>query len=237
MPDRAPPRPDLCHQQDEPPLQGAPGLNRTHGWRPTAVVFDVGDVLYDWDPRYLYEKIIADPVELDWFLGHVVTRAWHFQHDAGRRFADTSAELIARFPDQADRIRAFAARWTETIPGPVAGMPELVADLAAAGVPLFAITNFSAEFWATWRPTIALFDRFAGIVVSGAEGCTKPGAEIYALALRRFGLAPGEAAFVDDRPENVAAADAAGLIGHVFAGAADTRAWLAAQGFSIAAQA
>ena len=226
MPDRAPPRPDLCHQQDEPPVQGAPGLTS----RPRAVVFDVGHVLYDWDPRYLYARLIADPAELDWFLGHVVTRDWHFQHDAGRRFADTSAELIARFPDQADRIRAFATRWNETIPAPVPGMPEVVADLAAAHVPLFAITNFSAEFWATWRPTVPLFDRFAGIVVSGEESIVKPDPAIYALALDRFGLSPGEGAFLDDRADNVAAADAAGLVGHVFVDAADTRAWLAGLG-------
>ncbi len=194
--------------------------------QPRAVVFDVGHVLYDWDPRYLYEKIIADPVELDWFLANVVTREWHFQHDAGRLFAETSAELIARFPDQADRIRAFADRWNETLPGPIAGMPELVADLDAAGVPLFAITNYSAEFWARWRPTVRLIDRFAGIVVSGEERCVKPAPEIYACALRRFGLAPGDGAFLDDRADNVTAAEAAGLIGHVFVDAADTRIWL-----------
>ncbi len=224
--DRAPSRPDLCDQQDQPPVQGAPGLTA----RPTAVVFDVGHVLYDWDPRYLYAKIIADPAELDWFLSHVVTREWHFQHDAGRPFAATSAELIARFPDQAGRIRAFADRWNETIPGPIPGMPDLVADLDAAGVPLFAITNFSAEFWAKWRPTIPLFDRFRAFVVSGEEGLTKPGREIYALALARFGLGPGEGAFIDDRADNVAAADAAGLVGHVFVDAAETRAWLTGLG-------
>lgn len=226
MPDRAPPRPDLCHQQDQPSLQGAPGLSP----RPRAVVFDVGHVLYDWDPRYLYEKLIADPAELDWFLGHVVTREWHFQHDAGRPFAATSAELIAQYPDQADRIRAYADRWNETIPGPMPGMPGLVADLDAAGVPLFAITNFSAEFWAKWRPTIPLFDRFRAIVVSGEERLTKPDPAIYALALARFGLGPGDGAFLDDRADNVAAADANGLVGHVFVDAADARTWLAGLG-------
>ena len=198
--------------------------------QPSAVVFDVGAVLYDWDLRYLYAKLIPDPAELDWFLDTVVTNTWHFQHDAGRRFADTSAELIARFPDQADRIRALAPRWKETLPGPIRGMPDLVADLDARGVPLFALTNYGAEFWATWRPTVPLFDRFQGIVVSGEEGMMKPDPAIYALTLARFGLGRGEAVFVDDKPENVAAADAAGLIGHVFAGAADTRAWLTAQG-------
>ncbi len=226
MPDRAPPRSDLRHQQDQPPVQGAPGLIS----RPRAVVFDVGHVLFEWDPRYLYEKIIADPAELDWFLSHVVTHAWHFQHDAGRPFAETSAELIARFPGQAARIRALAERWNETLPGPIAGMPDLVADLDAAGVPLFAITNYSAEFWATWRPGIRLFDRFAGIVVSGEVGFIKPAPEIYALALSRFGLGRGEGAFIDDRADNVVAADAAGLVGHVFTGAAVARAWLTGLG-------
>ncbi len=226
MPDRAPPRPDLRHQQDQPPVQGASGLTT----RPTAVVFDVGNVLYDWDPRYLYAKLIADPVELDWFLGHVVTRAWHFQHDRGRPFAETSAELITRFPDYADLIRAYAPRWNETLPGPLPGMPELVADLVAADVPLFALTNYSGEFWRQWRPTVPLFDAFAGVVVSGDEGVTKPDPAIYAIALARFGLGPGEAAFVDDRADNVAAADAAGLVGHIFVDADDTRRWLTAIG-------
>jgi len=194
--------------------------------KPRAVVFDVGHVLFNWDPRFLYEKIIGDRDERAWFLANVVTREWHFQHDAGRPFAETSVELIIRFPDQADRIRAFATRWNETIPAAVPGMPDLVADLDAAGVPLFALTNYSAEFWATWRPTIPLFDSFAGVVVSGEERMMKPAPEIYALALARFGLAPGDGVFIDDRADNVAAADAAGLIGHVFVDAAETRAWL-----------
>jgi len=194
--------------------------------KPRAVVFDVGHVLFNWDPRFLYEKIIGDRDERAWFLANVVTREWHFQHDAGRPFAETSVELIIRFPDQADRIRAFATRWNETIPAAVPGMPDLVVDLDAAGVPLFALTNYSAEFWATWRPTIPLFDSFAGVVVSGEERMMKPAPEIYALALARFGLAPGDGVFIDDRADNVAAADAAGLIGHVFVDAAETRAWL-----------
>ncbi len=189
----------------------------------TAVVFDVGHVLYDWDPRYLYEKLIADAEELDWFLANVVTRDWHFQHDAGRPFAETSAELSARFPQYADLIAAYSPRWLETIPGPMPGMLAVVEDLAAAGVPLFAITNFSAEFWPRFRATAPIFDRFRAIVVSGEERLTKPDPAIYALALRRFGLARGEGLFIDDRADNVAAGQAAGLIGHVFDGAAGVR--------------
>lgn len=185
---------------------------------PRAVVFDVGNVLFGWDIAALYGKLIDDPARLDWFCREVVTPEWHFQHDAGRAFADTSAELIAQYPDEADLIRQFGPRFNETITGPIAGMPVLVERLAAAGVPLFGITNFSHEFWPAFRATAPLFDHFADIVVSGAEALVKPDPAIYNLALRRFGLAPGEAIFVDDRADNVAAAAANGFLGHHFTG-------------------
>jgi len=204
---------------------------------PTAVVWDVGHVLYDWDPRYLFAKLIPDRQELDWFLSHVVTKAWHFQSDAGRPIATMIAELSARFPKYAELIAAYWPRWLETIPGPMPGMLDLVAELAAAKVPQFAITNFGAEFWAMFRPTAPIFDSFGDIVVSGVEKVAKPDPAIYALALARFGLAPGEGVFIDDRADNIAAADTAGLIGHVFVDAADTRAWLAEQGIMPACSA
>lgn len=198
--------------------------------RPQAVVFDVGHVLYDWDPRYLYAKLIPDAGQLDWFLANVVTRAWHFQHDAGRPFAETSAELVETHPDWREEILAYGPRWLETIPGPVADMPELVAELKAAGVPLFGITNFSAEFWARFRPSAPLFDGFVDIIVSGEERLMKPDPAIFALARERFGLGDGAALFVDDQPANVAAAEAAGWHGHRFQSARTLRAALSALG-------
>jgi len=181
-----------------------------------SVVFDVGNVLFGWDIKALYAKLIDDPVRLDWFCITVVTQQWHFQHDAGRPFAETSAELAACFPAEADLIRAFGPRFNETVTGPVPGMPALVERLAARGVPLFAITNFSDEFWGPFRAVSPIFDHFRDIIVSGAERLVKPDPAIYALALRRFGLAPGDALFVDDRAENVDAAAANGFVGHLF---------------------
>src|SRR3546814_4394681 len=93
------PRPNLFTQQDQPPVQGPPGLN--HAVSISAVIFDFGNVLYDWDPRFLYERLIDDEQALDTFLRDVVTPEWHFQHDAGRPFAETSAELAARYPQHA----------------------------------------------------------------------------------------------------------------------------------------
>ncbi|HWL47592.1 MAG TPA: HAD family phosphatase [Sphingomonadaceae bacterium] len=198
---------------------------------PRAVVFDVGHVLVDWDPRYLYEKLIPEGVRLDDFLARVVTRAWHYQHDAGRAFAETSAELIARHPEHRALIEAYGPRFAETIPARIAGMTALVEALAARRVPLFAITNFSAEFWPPIRAREAeLFDRFTAIVVSGEEKLVKPDPAIFTLALARFGLAEGEGLFVDDRAENVVAARASGFLGHVFTGAAPLRAVLEGYG-------
>jgi 2-haloacid dehalogenase len=179
----------------------------------TTVVFDVGRVLVQWDMRLLFAKLIADPDELDWFLAHVVTPEWHFQHDAGRAVADLVAERKAQFPVYAAHLDAYATRFNETIPGPVAGSFEIVEELAAAGVPLFAITNFGAEFWDGFRPTQPIFDLFRDIIVSGAEKMVKPDPAIYQLALARFGLKPGEAIFIDDNLPNVIAAQENGFWG------------------------
>ncbi|MDT8759887.1 HAD family phosphatase [Sphingomonas psychrotolerans] len=194
---------------------------------PKAVIFDVGRVLVEWDPRYLYERLIDDDQALEAFLANVVTKEWHFQHDAGRPFAETSAELIALHPEHAELIGAWGPRFGETIPHAVPGMFELVRELDAAGVPLYAITNFSGEFWREWVPQYAeLFDRFRDIVVSGDEKLVKPDPAIYALALKRFGLEGPDAVFVDDSPANVEGANAAGIHGVLFTNAEDFRAEL-----------
>jgi 2-haloacid dehalogenase len=195
-----------------------------------AVVFDVGNVLYGWDIGALYAKLIPDRARRDWFLANVVTPEWHFQHDQGRPHAETTAELVARYPAEADLIRAYAPRWLETITGPVPGMLELVAELDDRGIPLYAITNFSAEFWPMFRVKAPIFERFRDVLVSGAEKLLKPDPEIYRLALRRFGLAPGEGLFVDDRIENVRGGVAEGFPGHHFTGLGSLRQRLAAEG-------
>ncbi|RHW18809.1 HAD family phosphatase [Sphingomonas gilva] len=196
-----------------------------------AVVFDVGNVLYSWEPRFLYERLIDDESALAAFLRDVVTPEWHFQHDAGRPFAETSAELIARFPEHEALIAAWGPRFNESIGPAIPGMAELVAEIDAAGVPLYAITNFSGEFWKPFRAReAALFDRFRDVVVSGDERLLKPDPAIYALALERFGLKGPDAIFIDDRAENVAGAEAAGMRGHLFRDAATLRAELVALG-------
>jgi 2-haloacid dehalogenase len=195
-----------------------------------AVVFDVGRVLFDWDLRYLFAKLIDDPVQLDWFLAEVVTEQWHFQTDAGRPVAEMVSERIAEFPDHAPLIEAYRVRFNETVPSPVPGTHEIARRLAARGVPLFALTNFGAEFWAGFRPLQPIFELFAGVVVSGEERVAKPDPRIYALAERRFGRPPEELFFIDDNSANVEAATARGWDAHLFTGAAALEAELVSRG-------
>ncbi len=195
-----------------------------------AVIFDVGNVLYHWSLRALFEKLIADPDELDWFLSTVITPEWHFQHDAGRPLDDMVAERVAAFPDHAHLITAYRTRFNETIFAPVAGMANLVADLHKARVPIYGITNFGAEFWAMFRPTAPVFDLFQDIIVSGVEQLVKPDPAIFRLARRRFGIGNRDAIFIDDLAANVAAAEAEGFIGHPFRDAPALRADLRERG-------
>lgn len=184
-----------------------------------AVVFDVGRVLFEWDLRHLYAKLIADPHEREWFVRHVVSEPWHFEHDAGRPLQEMLAERKARFPEHAELIDAYATRFSESIPGPVPGSLELVAALAEQGVPLFAITNFAAAFWPPFRDSQPVFRHFRDIVVSGIERLAKPDPAIFQLACRRFGHAPSSLLLIDDNADNIAAARSLGWQVHHFQGA------------------
>ncbi|UZW55192.1 HAD family phosphatase [Sphingobium sp. JS3065] len=196
-----------------------------------AVIFDVGNVLYHWNPRVLYERLIDDDRALDAFLGDVVTLDWHLQHDQGRPFAETSAELIARHPEHAGLIRLWGEKFIDSVGPAIDGMPDIVRELDDGGVPLFAITNFSDEFWTPFHEREArLFAPFRDIVVSGAEKLVKPDPAIYRLALDRFGLCAEQALFVDDREDNILAARAEGMRGHLFRDAATLRKELASLG-------
>lgn len=195
-----------------------------------AVVFDVGRVLFQWQLGALFEKLIADREELDWFLANVVTEEWHFEHDRGRALADMLPERIALYPQYESHIRAYAARFNETVPGPVEGSHELVERLAASGVPLYCLTNFGDEFWAAFRPTQPIFDLFEDIVVSGTEKVAKPDPRIYAIVEARSGREGAQLFFTDDNPANIAAARARGWDAHLFTDAASLEAQLVGAG-------
>ena len=181
-----------------------------------AVVFDVGRVLFQWQLGALFEKLIADRDELDWFLANVVTEEWHFEHDRGRALADMVPERIALFPQYEAHIRAYATRFNETVPGPVEGTHAIVERLAGKGVPLFCLTNFGDEFWDMFRLTQPVFDHFADIIVSGVEKVAKPDPRIYEIVEQRSGRAGANLVFTDDNPANIEAAQARGWTAHFF---------------------
>lgn len=186
---------------------------------PEAVVFDVGRVIVQWDLACLFEKLIADPDERAWFLANVVTEEWHFQHDRGRPLDAMIAERVEEFPRYRAEIEAYRTRFLETIPGRVPGTADLIEQLDGRGVPLFAITNFGDEFWAMFRPTEPLLDRFRNIVVSGEEKIAKPEPGIFELAEKRFGFAPEVMLFIDDNRANIDTAARLGWQVHHFIGA------------------
>ena len=198
---------------------------------PRAVVFDIGRVIIRWDLRYLFEKLIDDADQLDWFLANVVTEQWHHQQDEGRPLAEMVPERIAQFPDHAELIRAYATRFAETYPEHVPGTLDLIARLKAAKAPLFGLSNFGEDFWDEFLASQPVFEGFRDIVVSGHENVAKPEARIYAIAEQRFGLPPQDLFFIDDKPENIAAARARGWHGHVFTDAARLEADLVRHGF------
>jgi 2-haloacid dehalogenase len=184
-----------------------------------AVVFDLGGVLIDWDPRHLYRRLLADEAAVEEFLATVCTPEWNAELDRGRPFAEGVAELVERHPEHAAAIAAYHERWPEMVAGDIPGTVEVLAELRAAGVPLYALTNWSAETFAITRGRFEFLEWFDGLLVSGEERVTKPDPAIFQLLLDRFGLDPTATVFVDDSEANVAAArrlgfDAIGFTGH-----------------------
>lgn len=198
--------------------------------RVTNVVFDIGGVLIDWDPRYLYRKLLGDEAAVERLLTEVCTPEWNREQDRGRPWAVAVAELSARFPEQAELIAAYHARWDEMVAGPVAGTADLLADLRDRGVACYALTNFSVEMFDRVRRRFGFLGWFDGAVVSGAEGLVKPDPAIYRVLLDRYRLDPATTLYVDDLVANVTAARDLGMRARHFTSAAGLRADLVAHG-------
>lgn len=196
-----------------------------------AVVFDIGRVLFQWQLRALFEKLIPDAAELDWFLEHVVSEEWHFQHDRGATLAEMLPARIEQFPEHALLIAAYAARFNETAPGPIEGTHELVGRLDARGVPLFSLTNFGDELFRAFRAAHPIFERFQDIIVSGEEKIAKPAPRIYEIVEERSGRSGADLFFTDDNPANVQAAQDRGWKAHLFTDAAALEAQLVDAGY------
>lgn len=178
----------------------------------STVVFDVGNVLLDWNPRHLYRKLFDDAEAMELFLAEVCTAEWNLELDRGRPFAEAVAERIERFPAFADHIRAYDERWREMVAGVIEDSAALLERLSERGVPLYALTNFSAEKFEEAYEDFPFFRRFAGIVVSGRVKLLKPDPAIYRLLLDTHGLDAGACLFIDDSRANVEGARGVGLV-------------------------
>jgi 2-haloacid dehalogenase len=179
--------------------------------KPDTVVFDLGGVLIDWNPRYLYSKLISDEAERERFLAEVCTSEWNVAQDAGRTIAEAVAEAISRHPGKADLIRAFYDRFDEMLGGPVQGTVDILERLDAKGTPLYALTNWSAETFPIGRRRFDFLRRFRHITVSGELKLAKPDPAIYRHVLAAAAKPATSCVFIDDAPKNVAAAAALGF--------------------------
>jgi 2-haloacid dehalogenase len=179
----------------------------------SVAIFDFGGVLVDWDPRHLYRKLLPDEAEMERFLATVCTPAWNRRQDAGRRFAEATALLKREYPDKAALIDAYFDRWPEMIAGPIEGTVQILAQLRRRGVPLYGLTNWSAETYPHAQQRFDFLHWFEGIVVSGEVGLIKPDPAIFHLLVARFGIRPADAVYIDDQAANVEAAAALGMHG------------------------
>jgi 2-haloacid dehalogenase len=177
-----------------------------------SVVFDLGGVLIDWNPRYLYRKLFAgDDAAMEHFLTHVCNNAWNLAQDGGRTWADATELLSAKHPEQRPLISAYRERWDEMLNGPIQGTLDVLAELKEKGVPIYALTNWSAETFPIAKERYEFLGWFRDILVSGEEKLIKPDRRIYELLLSRNGLTAAESIFIDDALHNVAGAQAAGM--------------------------
>lgn len=175
------------------------------------VVFDIGNVLISWDPRWLFRQLMEDDAAIERFFTEVDFFAWNEQHDAGQFFAQGIADKSARFPHHAHLFQAFFDRWEETLGPAIEGNVHLARQLRASGYRTLALTNFSSETFPHALRRHAFLTEFEGIVVSGHERLIKPDPAIYRLLCERYRVVPSRAVFIDDSLKNVEGARQIGM--------------------------
>lgn len=174
-------------------------------------MFDLGNVLIEWDRARLFGRLIPDPDELEYFLDNVLTLEANRLLDSGVPLPEMTERVAAAHPEYRDLVLTFAERWRETIGDVIEESVDVLRDLSRAGVPVYALTNWGADTFAMVEPDYPFLRLFDGMVVSGREGVTKPDPAIFDILCRRYGFEPEQALFVDDSAANVASAMALGF--------------------------
>jgi len=178
------------------------------------VIFDLGAVLIDWNPRHLYRKIFKTEEEITWFLENICTHDWNEKQDAGRSFEEATEELLIKFPEHEHPIRAWYDRWQETISGPIQDTVDILKQIKEQDQHrLYALTNWSAQTFPWALQQFEFLNWFEGIVVSGHEKTRKPFPEFFQILFDRYKVNPKTALFIDDSQRNIDGALAVGLPG------------------------
>lgn len=172
----------------------------------TTFIFDLGGVVLEWNPRRVYDRHFDSPEQVEAFLKEIDFANWNAQQDKGRPFAEGVAELSARYPHYADLIRLYHTDWELSVPGPIEGTVQIMRELKAAGYPLYALSNWSAETFPIARRKYDCLDLFNGIIISGEVRLVKPDPRIFEMTLQRLGKPAQECLLIDDAPANVTAA-------------------------------
>lgn len=176
------------------------------------VVFDLGGVLIEWDPRFVYRTIFKTEKEINWFFENICTSDWNENQDAGYPIAKATEERVLLFPEWEHQIRAFYGRWEEMLRGPIHASVELFKKLRSdPELNIYALTNWSAETFPIALRRFDFLHWFDGRLVSGEEGTRKPFPEFYNLLSERFGVKPDEALFIDDNKRNIESAEQLGF--------------------------
>jgi 2-haloacid dehalogenase len=194
------------------------------------IVFDLGMVLIEWNPRHLYRKVFADEAKMEWFLANVCNHDWNLAQDGGRSFDDGVIEATARYPEYAVEIKMYRDRWMEMVPGAIEGSVAILEELHRKGVPIYAITNWNGDTFRATRNRFAFLDLFRDIVVSGDEKIIKPDPAIFYLLASRNGIELSDSMFIDDSMKNVVGSEAVGMKGHHFTSPESLRSALFAHG-------
>jgi 2-haloacid dehalogenase len=193
------------------------------------IIFDLGGVLIDWNPAYVYHHIIPDNARRHYFFDQICTHAWNLEQDAGRPLNQAMSERIALFPEWENEILAYYGRWEEMLGGEIGETVDVLSALRNLGKHrLLALTNWSAETFPIALERFEFLHWFEGIVVSGVEKVRKPEPAIYETLLRRYSVEPQHAVFIDDNMDNVKGAESMGINGIHFQHAAQLKQALAA---------
>jgi 2-haloacid dehalogenase len=177
-----------------------------------AIIFDFGNVLLEWNPRYVYQRYFPDdPKGMERFLAEVNFAEWNLEQDKGRPFAEGVAILSEKFPHYAELIQAYHENWTDSIGAAYSGTIEILKKLKQAGYPLYGLSNWSAETFPFAREKYDFFDLFDDFVISGDVGLVKPDPEIFQIMLGKIGRPAGECLFIDDAVTNISQAQKMGF--------------------------